>query len=106
MAEKKGGKIKIYTIAATLLILYLTVPVIAGMLKIGDMEGPRVYPAKLHEALYKMGYGAAGHGTAPTPVIDNMLYERPLFYGMKRKLIPQTKAEELLDKTKHWLHND
>jgi hypothetical protein len=43
------------------LILYLEGPFIAGLLGIGDREGPRIYPKEYHTELYKISYEMVRH---------------------------------------------
>jgi len=103
MAKVTSLDVKIGTAIAILVVIWLLMPVLAGMFKLGEPEGPKIYPAKMHAALYRMGYGAAGHGTAHSS-LTSFMYERPWFYGMNAKPIPQAKAEELLDSTKKFFH--
>ena len=65
------------------LILYLEGPFIAGLLGIGDREGPRIYPVEYHTELYKTSYEMVWH---EKPRIGPEAYEleRPIFYGFPR----------------------
>ena len=67
---------------AIVLILYLAGPLIAGLLGIGERDGPRIYPSDYHSALYIIAYEEV-RGEKPRLNIDQDL-ERPLFYGFPR----------------------
>ena len=79
-----------------LIMLWLSLPVIAGLFKIGEPNGPKIYPVRLHTALYGLGYRAAGHGE-PHSSINSWFYVRPWFYGMRPKAVPQEEAEAVRD---------
>jgi hypothetical protein len=66
-----------------LLCVYLLLPLFAGVLESDNPRGPLIYPSFYHEIVYTVGRVVLAGKSAPkTP-----LYGRPLFYGMKRKLI-------------------
>ena len=65
------------------LILYLEGPFIAGLLGIGDREGPRIYPKEYHTELYKISYEMVRH-EKPRVSIETSELERPIFYGFPR----------------------
>jgi hypothetical protein len=94
--KKKNSDILIGSIIVSLLMVWLALPVIAGLFKVGEPGGPKIYPEKLHITLYGLGYRAAGHGE-PHSSISAWIYTRPWFYFMKPKPIPQEKAEAVTD---------
>ena len=66
-----------------LLGVYLMLPFFAGALDSDNPRGPLIYPSFYHEIVYTVGRVVfTGKSPPKTP-----LYGRPLFYGMKRKLI-------------------
>ena len=66
-----------------LLCVYLLLPLFAGVLDSDNPRGPLIYPSFYHEIVYTVGRVVlAGKSPPRTP-----LYGRPIFYGMKRKLI-------------------
>ncbi len=75
-------RVKIILSIAIALILYLAGPLIAGVLGIGERDGPRIYPSDYHSALYIIAYEEV-RGEKPRLNIDGEL-ERPLFYGLPR----------------------
>lgn len=106
MAKKKKNLIPLLSgsTIAIIIFIWLAMPVIAGMFKIGEPAGPKIYPREMHKSLYKMGNNAAGNDELDFSFYKEWIYERPWFYGMKRTTIPQSKAEETWDSTKKWLH--
>lgn len=64
-----------------ILCLYVLFPIAAGLLRIGDRDGPRIYFEAHHEILYCIGY-AMTHDDTPR---ETIVYERPFFYGLPRK---------------------
>ena len=64
-------------------VLYFTGPLTAGLLGIGDREGPRIYPVEYHTELYKITYEMS-HGEKARMPINAGETERPLFYGLPR----------------------
>jgi hypothetical protein len=107
MAKKKKSMIPLISgsAVAVLIFIWLALPIIAGAFKIGESDGPKIYPKKLHIAFYGIGHSAAGHGETEDSYFKALIYERPWFYGMKRKLIPQAKAEDVIDGTKEWIED-
>ncbi len=67
----------------TLLTLYAAFPFIAGALEIGNRWGPRIYPLTYHEALYMIGWDAAGREGKPRVAAGLPEESRPWFYGMQ-----------------------
>lgn len=47
---------KLILSVVTASILYLAGPFVAGLLRIGDREGPRIYSSEYHEFLYIISY--------------------------------------------------
>jgi len=90
--KKKNLDVSIGSSLVGLLMLWLALPVIAGFFKIGEPEGPKIYPKSLHINLYGLGHRAAGYGE-PQASITAWLYARPWFYFVKPKPIPQEKVE-------------
>ena len=107
MAKKKKNIIPIISGSGVVIIIliWLAMPVIAGMFKIGDPDGPKIYPREIHQSLFKMGHTAAGHGNPSPSFYKEWLYERPWFYGMERKVITQSNAEEAWKNTKEWIND-
>ena len=65
------------------LILYLEGPLIAGLLGIGDREGPRIYPREYHTELYIISYEMV-RNEKPRISFETSELERPIFYGFPR----------------------
>jgi hypothetical protein len=76
MTNRKAGQLILFGI-----ILYVLFPIVAGLLAIGDRDGPKIYPKTYHTALYMISYEAL-RNEKPR---ENSLYERPWFYGFPRK---------------------
>ncbi len=74
-------KIIIWTIVA-FITLYIFFPVIAGLLQVGRVDGPRIYFAGHHKCLYELAFEQRFDYT-PRPSI---WHKRPLFYGMTPEL--------------------
>ena len=74
---------KLNILVATVLILYLGGPLIAGLFGLGDRDGPRIYPSRYHTVLYKITYSMT-HDDKPRIGWDSNESERPLFYGFAR----------------------
>lgn len=66
-------------------ILYLAGPIIAGLFGIGDRDGPRIYSSEYHTALYIASYEAV-RNEKPRISLDHDKFERPVFYGLPRRL--------------------
>lgn len=64
-----------------LFVLYAIMPFIAGYFAIGRLMGPKIYFAKYHVFLYRMGYSVSHEDTARY----DLRFERPLFYGFSEK---------------------
>ena len=96
--KKKKSDVMVGSTVVGLIMLWLALPVIAGLFNIGAPDGPRIYPAGMHSSLFGLGYRAAGRGE-PHSSMTSWLYTRPWFYGMDPKPIPQDKAEAV----KEWL---
>jgi len=107
MAKKKKNKIPLITgsIVVIIILIWLALPVIAGMCKLGEPDGPKIYPAELHNSLYGLGHSAAGKGKPQASFFKSWLYERPWFYGMETRPIPQAQAEEMMKGTKSWFED-
>ena len=94
--KKKDANIMIGSTVVGLIMLWLILPVIAGLFNIGEPDGPKIYPANMHSALYGLGHRAAGRGE-PHSSMTGWFYTRPWFYGMDPKPVPQDKAEAVRD---------
>jgi hypothetical protein len=70
-------------LGVVLLVVYLSGPIIAGVLQSGDRLGPKIYSQGLHEFLYIIAHESV-HGIKPRVPIDSVLYNRPWFYGQSR----------------------
>ena len=64
-------------IFVALVMIYFTLPVLAGKFEIGEKEGPRLYPVELHKTLYDWGWGRS-HETEGLPASE--IKDRPWFY--------------------------
>ena len=67
------------TLVILLAILYLGFPFIAGLLAIGDRDGPKIYSPTHHALLYIIGYELV-RDEKPRQNIES---ERPWFYGLR-----------------------
>ena len=94
--KKKNSNVMVGSTVVGLIMLWLALPVIAGLFHVGEPAGPRIYPSGLHVALYGLGYRAAGHGE-PHSSMNSWFYTRPWFYGMQPKPVPQDQAEAVRD---------
>lgn len=65
-------------------LLYLVFPFIAGLLAIGDRDGPKIYPETYHAILYRIGYGLVREDKPRR----NIELDRPWFYGFPRHRTP------------------
>lgn len=84
MRLRKTGKV-----LAILVSLYLLFPLVAGVLAIGDRDGPKIYPIAYHTMLYMIAYEDVHHEKPrQTPWL-----ERPWFYGFPRR--PRTNASSV-----------
>ena len=106
--KKKSNHIALFGTIFAVVGIWLTLPVIAGMFQIGEPAGPKIYPAPLHHSLYNLGATAAGHGKAHQS-LTSFFYERPWFYGMKKRTIIEVETEAAWDKvsgkTDKWMDN-
>ena len=59
-------------------LLYLVFPFIAGLLAIGDRDGPKIYSRSYHAFLYITSYESV-RNEKPRRNIES---ERPWFYGL------------------------
>jgi hypothetical protein len=69
-------------ICAGVLIVYLFFPIVAGLLQIGRVDGPKIYFPAHHACLYELAFEQR-FGYTPRPSI---WHERPWFYGMTPRL--------------------
>jgi len=65
-------------------VLYLVFPFIAGLLAIGDRDGPKIYPQTYHGGLYTISYEMV-RDQKPR---RNIELDRPWFYGFPRHRPP------------------
>ena len=77
---------------AGLIGLYIAGPIVAGMTGTGDREGPVLYSEEFHTSLYIIGHEAVFQ-EKPRQRLDSWMYDRPLFYGMHRRLKPQAERD-------------
>lgn len=91
MKMKKGIIITGLAVSA----LYALFPCVAGALKLGEQQGPAIYPQPYHMLMFRIGYSYAGHGK-PRVSRDIMFYHRPPFYGIRPSLISQSEANAFL----------
>ena len=63
-----------------IVVLYLVFPFIAGLLAIGDRDGPKIYSQTYHAILYTVSYEMV-RDQKPR---RNLELERPWFYGFPR----------------------
>jgi hypothetical protein len=68
-------------IAAVLVLVYLSGPIIAGIYGIGDARGPRMYPRAIHEGFYSLAYEIS-FGTDCRVGRDKTMPPRPIFYDL------------------------
>lgn len=67
-------------ILVPVVVLYLVFPFIAGLLAIGDRDGPKIYSQTYHAILYTISYEIV-HDQKPR---RNIELDRPWFYGFPR----------------------
>ena len=79
----KAWKLTRNILAVVLLVVYLSGPIIAGALQIGNRLGPKIYSPGLHEFLYIIAHESV-YGIKPRVPIDSVLYNRPWLYGQRR----------------------
>ena len=76
MTYRKASKL-----LALISVLYILFPFVAGLLAIGDRDGPKIYPSSYHTILYKIGYEMVrDEKPRRSPFLG-----RPWFYGFLRK---------------------
>ena len=71
-------------ISILILVLYLVFPFIAGLLAIGDRDGPKIYPQTYHGILYTISYKMVRDDKPRR----NIEFDRPWFYGFPRHRTP------------------
>ncbi len=99
-SKKNKSNMMVGSTVVGLIMLWLILPVIAGLFKIGEPDGPRIYPASMHRAIYSLGHRAAGRGEAHSS-LSSTFYTRPWFYGMTPKPLAQEKGEQF----KKWFND-
>ena len=105
MAKKsKNIKIRVISLAIIIILIWAVLPIIAGACKLGEPDGPKIYPIEMHKTFYGVGYSAFGHGT-PRKSFKSYFYTRPWFYFMKTTPIPKAEAENMINSVKQWVHN-
>jgi hypothetical protein len=72
---------KISRLLALIGVLYLLFPFFAGLLAIGDRDGPKIYSSSYHTLLYMISYEMV-QDEKPR---QYLFLERPWFYGFPRK---------------------
>ena len=78
---------------AVLLGCYVAGPYLAGAFRVGDRLGPVVYPMAFHQSLYILAHEGS-HNEKPRVPLDSWMYNRPVFYGLPRRLksLPERQA--------------
>ena len=71
---------RVAKILISIVVLYLVFPFIAGLLAIGDRDGPKIYSQTYHGSLYTISYEMV-RDQKPR---RNTELERPWFYGFPR----------------------
>ena len=105
MAKKKKNKFLRFISWSLLFFIILTwiaLPLFAGLFAVGEPDGPKIYPVKMHEYFYRIGYAAAGRGTARKS-LSSYFYERPWFYFLHTRSIPKAEGERVINSTKEWV---
>jgi hypothetical protein len=92
---KKRTKIFMVAVAG-LAAIYVAGPIIAGATRIGDREGPVLYPEEFHTSLYIIAHESAFQ-EKPRQRRDYWMYRRPLFYGMSRRLKPAAERQAYIE---------
>jgi hypothetical protein len=77
----KVNRVLIVVIA---IVLYLIGPIIAGLLGLGERDGPIIYSSEYHTVLYIAAYESA-RNEKPRLSLDHGEFDRPLFYGLPRR---------------------
>jgi len=86
--------------------LYLSLPVIAGIFRIGNVAGPKPYPVDLHRALYGLGWALGGNEALdgkPRMGWWMQMKDRPWFYGLPEGpsfRMMQQEIRDLMDERK------
>lgn len=78
-------------ILSVLIVAYLLAPIVAGVLRVGERDGPVFYPADFHTLLFRLGYSTRPDGKPRIWSVRVALYDRPLFWGGDFR--PKPKAE-------------
>lgn len=78
--RRKHGPGRYLLIAGIILIIYLAMPIVAGVYEIGNRSGPILYPSDVHAELYLIGWEAAGNEGKPREPFGHP--PRPWFYGL------------------------
>ena len=82
---------RIAKVLTSVAVLYVIFPFIAGLLAIGDRDGPKIYPRSYHTALYIISYEMV-RDEKPR---QNIQLERPWFYGLpKRRTVSGSKEQQ------------
>jgi hypothetical protein len=68
-----------------LVAAYVSAPLFAGLLAIGERAGPMIYPGPIHSILYGIAFEWY-HAEKPREAPDDWMYHRPYFYGFDRRL--------------------
>ena len=74
---------------ALVAVLYVVFPFIAGLLAIGERDGPKIYPRAYHANLYIISYEMV-RDEKPR---SNIELARPWFYGFPRRRIEAYEQE-------------
>ncbi len=79
--------------------VYLALPFIAGLLKIGNRWGPKIYPLEFHQFAYGMAWLKTSSGSDKPRIGWWFKPEnRPLFYGFYDKNEDPGFYQEMKDK--------
>ena len=83
---KPKAKKTLLTIAVAVIVLYLIMPIFAGVFEIGNRWGPKIYPIWYHETLYLVAWEMGTHeGNKPRIGVWYREEYRPWFYGMNSR---------------------
>ena len=77
----------IIIIVFSLVALYAVLPLVAGIIPLGRMDGPRIYPQAYHRFLYSLAYEMRFGEQSRSRWNDNAV--RPFFYSLDQVITRQ-----------------
>jgi hypothetical protein len=92
-------KKRVLLILVSLAGCYALGPCVAGSRAIGDRSGPVIYPEALHESIYIIAHEGS-YNEKPRVPLDTWMYDRPLFYGLPRRLKSAEERKAYIDKAR------